>query len=212
MEENESQFSQETNKIGQILLDEDRIINDQLQMALEFQKKIGGKLGNILVKLGFITEEELMQALASQQNMEFIDLKNLVLPEELIKTVPRQMIEKHEAIPVRLQEEENILTLATHDQKDIEAIEEIQLATDYKIETILAPRATILKVINHFFYSDDQDVQEFRLALEEEKQKEQNTSFTMSSLVIALLKTLEEKDIVQQKEVLNTLAQWKNQS
>lgn len=212
MTDEETEINQNRERIGQILLEEHKIIDNQLEMALEFQKEVGGKLGNILVKLGFITEKELMQSLAKQQNMGFIDLENLVLPEELIKTMPEELIKKHQVLPVRLQEQENILTLAIHDQFDLEAIEDIQLATDYQIETILASREMILKIINHLFHSEEDQLQKFEQELEKRKQEEMESSFSMDSILIALIKKLDEKDLVKQSEILETLAEMKSDS
>ncbi|MBI2921755.1 MAG: hypothetical protein HYY18_11785 [Planctomycetes bacterium] len=160
-------------KLGRLLVDAKLITEEQHRKALDFQKAVGGKLPAVMVKLGFITDEQLTNFIAKRQNLRVADLEKLVLPENLIKKVPRELIEKHTCLPISFRD--GVLILALADPTDIEALEEIQLATDYKIEVALASRASITKAINHFFYAEKPAV--------EEKSKEQ------------LLKELEESPL-----------------
>lgn len=160
-------------KLGRLLVDAKLITEEQHRKALDFQKAVGGKLPAVMVKLGFITDEQLTNFIAKRQNLRVADLEKLVLPENLIKKVPRELIEKHICLPISYRD--GVLVLALADPTDIEALEEIQLATDYKIEVALASRASITKSINHFFYAEKPVV--------EEKSKEQ------------LLKELEESPL-----------------
>ena len=140
-------------KLGELLLKKKLISKEQLQTAIEYQKSLGGKLGNIVVKLGFISDEQLTRELAHHYGMEVTDLANQILPVDLLKVVPRQIIEKHELIPVHVTN--SVLTVAMSDPTDYEALDELQFATGKKIETTIATRDSIKRSIAEFLAAMD---------------------------------------------------------
>jgi len=139
-------------QLGQMLVDSGLLTAEQLKMAVDFQKSVGGKLGAIIVKLGFIEDQTLTNFIARQQGIPVVNLDELVLPENLVKRIPRKLIEKHHVMPIRYHD--GVLTVATSDPFDYEAIEEIQLAVDSRIEMNLAPRSQILRSIQEVFYRE----------------------------------------------------------
>lgn len=145
-------MSDQQNRLGTALVNAKLITNEQLQMAVDFQKAVGGKLGAIIVKLGFIEEETLTRHIARQAGLPVINLHELVLPENLVKRIPRKLIEKHHVIPIHYKD--GVLAVATSDPYDFEAIEELQLAQDSRIEINLAPRSMILRCISTLFDDD----------------------------------------------------------
>lgn len=138
-------------ELGKKLLEEKVITEEQLRKAREFQEKVGGNLSAILAKLGFVPEKTLIDFIAKQEGLQVVELEGLVLPENLVKRIPRKIIEEHEVIPIAFKN--NVLTLASSSADAFAAIEQIQLVTDYKIEIALAPRESIRKAINELFYS-----------------------------------------------------------
>jgi hypothetical protein len=83
-----------TVRIGD-LLKARRLINDkQLHIALIQQRITGDLLGNILVKLGFVSSKELGQILAEQSGLEFVDLNEYIISEDALKKVPKDVAEK----------------------------------------------------------------------------------------------------------------------
>lgn len=126
-------------------------------MAMDFQKEVGGKLGAIIIKLGFLEDSTLTNFLAKQQGLPKVDLSELVLPENLVRRVPQKLIERHHILPIHFAD--NVLTLATSDPFDYEAIEEVQLSMpDMRIEMKLAPRSQILRSISELFHADPVEV------------------------------------------------------
>ena len=136
-----------------MLVESNLITQEQLKMAMDFQKSVGGKLGAIIAKLGFIEDQTLTNFIARQQGIPVVNLDELVVPEALVKRIPRKLIEKHHVVPVRFHD--GVLTVATSDPFDYEAMEEIQLAVDQRVEMRLAPRTQILRTIQHIFYRED---------------------------------------------------------
>lgn len=138
-------------QLGRMLVESQLLTQEQLKMAMDFQNSVGGKLGAIITKLGFIEDQTLTNFIARQQGIPVVNLDELVIPENLVKKLPRKLIEKHHVVPIR--HHDGVLTIATSDPFDYEAMEEIQLAIDQRVEMQLAPRTQILKLISAMFES-----------------------------------------------------------
>ena len=132
-------------QLGQMLEESGLLNPEQLKMAMDFQKSVGGKLGAIIVKLGFIEDLTLTNFIARQQGIPVVNLDELVIPENLFKKIPRKMIDKHHVVPIRFHD--GVLTVATSDPYDYEAMEEIQLAVDSRVDLVLAARTQITRTI-----------------------------------------------------------------
>jgi hypothetical protein len=135
-------------KLGEMLLKKKLVTKEQLDTAIEYQKSLGGKIGSIIVKLGYMTDEALTREIARHYNMEVTDLANMILPVNLLKAVPKDIIEKHHLIPVH--QTNSVLTVAMSDPTDYEALDELQFVTGKKIETTLATRDSIKRAIAEY--------------------------------------------------------------
>ena len=135
-----------------MLVESNLLTQEQLKMAMDFQKSVGGKLGAIIVKLGFIEDQTLTNFIARQQGIPVVNLDELVVPENLLRKIPKKLIEKHHVVPTR--HHDGVLTVATSDPFDYEALEEIQLAVDQRVDMVLAPRSQILRTIHDVLYRE----------------------------------------------------------
>lgn len=135
-------------KIGDLLLEADHITQAQLTSALDYQEKLGGKLGTILVKLGFVKEKELLDFLAQQLRLPLARDEDLKADEELLGLLPREFLSRHEVLPVR--RDEDLLVVATPDPTDYPVIDEITFLTNLKVEAIIAPRARVQSVLQGY--------------------------------------------------------------
>jgi hypothetical protein len=138
----------ERQKLGEMLHKKGLITKEQLDTAIEYQKSLGGKMGDIIVKLGYMSDEGLTREIAKQYNMDVTDLANMILPVNLLKAVPRDIIEKHHLIPIHVTN--SVLTVCMTDPTDYEALDELQFVTGKKIETTLATRDSIKRAIAEF--------------------------------------------------------------
>ena len=136
-------------RLGKMLVESKLLSEEQLKMAMDFQTSVGGKLGAIVVKLGFIEDHTLTGFIARQQGMPVVNLDEIVLPENLVKKLPKKLIEHHHVLPIRYHD--GVLTVVTSDPYDYEAIEEIQLSVDCRVEVQLAARSQILRAITDVF-------------------------------------------------------------
>lgn len=132
-------------KIGEILLKANLITNDQLHQALQEQKKTGERLGSLLVKKGFIQEDEILSCLSKQFGVPAIDLENFQIEASVLETIPAKTAQKYTVIPIS--RVGGTLTLAMADPSDIFAIEDIKFMTNFNIEPVVASERAIAQAV-----------------------------------------------------------------
>lgn len=195
-------------RLGTMLVKAGLLNPEQLKIAVKFQKEVGGKLGAIIVKLGFLEDHTLTDFIAKQQGLQVVNLSEIVLPENLVRRIPKKLIEKHHVVPI--ESRGHSLTIATSDPFDYEAIEELQLTlADVKIEMKLAPRSQILRVISDFFERRDVEEPAIRekskdelLRDLEEEDKPAGDRITLLQLREALMPLLIEKGVITREELI----------
>jgi len=121
------------------------ITEDQLQKALLAQKKEGGRLGSILIKLGFIEEAKLLKFLSQQYGIPVIDLTKIQIDPAVTKLVPAEVVQKYHVIPVK--RAGSTLSLAMVDPTDVFAVDDIKFMTGYEIEPMVASEAAVTAAI-----------------------------------------------------------------
>ena len=115
---------QGSQKLGQILLKEGLITQNQLDESIKIMEKSHIRLGRILVKLGYIEEKSIVECLSRQYNYPIIDITEHTIPEKVIKQIPYEIAKKHFALPIDFKD--NTLIVAMADPTDSIAIEDIQ--------------------------------------------------------------------------------------
>ena len=136
-------------KLGEALIRSNVITATQLKTAMDFQKKVGGDLRDIVVKLGYVKDSKLAEVTAAQENLgaATIEINAQVVDLDALKILPRQLLEKHQVIPLR-SDDPNTLVLAMSDPNNIGAMEEIQFLVRRMVEPAVAPKASIRKALN----------------------------------------------------------------
>ena len=132
-------------KIGEILLKANLITNDQLHQALQEQKRTGERLGSLLVKMGFLAEEDILSCLSKQFGVPAIDLETFQIESSVLEAIPIKTAKKYTVIPIS--RVGGTLTLAMADPSDIFAIEDIKFMTNYNIEPVVASERSIVEAI-----------------------------------------------------------------
>ncbi|UCH92470.1 MAG: type IV-A pilus assembly ATPase PilB [Candidatus Aminicenantes bacterium] len=140
-----------TMKIGEFLLEDSRITQEQLQSALEVQKNEPGKLGSILIRLGYVTEEDIAQALSKQFGYPSINLSKFDIDEKVLDLIKPEMARKHIVMPVH--RIGSILTLAMADPSNLFVQEEIRFSTNLRIQAVIAPESSIIESIDKYYGS-----------------------------------------------------------
>lgn len=140
---------EDTDKLGGAMVESGLISQLQLNQALELQRDLGGSLSHIVVKLGYVDEGAVIDFISKDQNLTIVDLDELILPENLVKRIPQKLIEKHLVLPI--EHREGVLTVATSNPYDFEAMQDLQMTLESKIEINLAKRSQLVKTINQLF-------------------------------------------------------------
>ncbi|MCI0471366.1 MAG: type IV-A pilus assembly ATPase PilB [Candidatus Aminicenantes bacterium] len=138
-------------RIGELLLNDSRISQEQLQKALEVQGKEPGKLGSILIRLGFVTEEDIAQALSKQFGYPSINLSKFDIDEKMLDLIKPEIARRHIVMPVH--RIGSILTLAMADPSNLFVQEEIRFSTNLRIQAVIAPESSILEAIDKYYGS-----------------------------------------------------------
>src|SRR5467141_250247 len=139
----------QTRRLGDLLVAEGLISEAQLKQALAEQKGKTEKLGSILARLSFITEEQLIGFLSRQYGIPSITLTNIDVDTETLRLVPAQIARKYEILPVK--RIGGTLTLAMADPTNVFALDDIAFMTSLQILPVVAPQATIRKAIEKHY-------------------------------------------------------------
>jgi len=138
-------------RLGDLLVREGLIDNDQLARALQEQKGSSDKLGSILVKLNFVSEEKLIAFLSRQYGIQSITLSQLDIDPEVLKLVPEPIARKYEVLPVKRQG--NQLTLAMGDPTNVFALDDVGFMTNLQVVPVVASQAAIRQAIDRMYES-----------------------------------------------------------
>jgi general secretion pathway protein E/type IV pilus assembly protein PilB len=139
--------------IGQILISQGILTEDQLRIALLEQLKSRQPVGKLLVQLGFVSEATLRDALSEKLGLQSVDLSQIVVDPSAIRIVPRDFAKRHNLFPVALDRERRRLILAISDTNNIVALDQVraQLRGELEIEVRLAGESEIARAIEQFY-------------------------------------------------------------
>jgi len=136
-------------RLGDRLVAEKLISTEQLQRALAEQKGSADKLGTILVRLGFITEDSLVSFLSKQYSIPAITVAQVDPDPDVLKLVPEQIAKKHSVLPIKRMG--NVLTLAMADPTNVFALDDVGFMTGLQIQPVVASEAAIRKAFERLY-------------------------------------------------------------
>jgi type IV pilus assembly protein PilB len=136
-------------RIGELLLKEKRITPEQLQQALNNQRQHGGKLGNSLVALGFVKDEEITALLSKQYGVPSIALDQFEIDPAVLRLVPAETVQKYHVLP--LSRSGATLTIAMTDPTNVFAMDDIKFMTGYNVEPVVASETAVIEAINRYY-------------------------------------------------------------
>jgi type IV pilus assembly protein PilB len=143
-------------RLGEMLLKAGLITQDQLQEALALQKSNGGKLGYNLVRLGYVKEEDITSLLSEQYGVPAIHLEHFEIDEAVLKHIPADVAQKFLVIPI--ERTGATLTVAMADPSNVFALDDIRFITGYQVEPVVASEASIREAIAKY-YGSSHDIQ-----------------------------------------------------
>ena len=135
-------------KLGELLIKSQMINEQQLDKALGEQKSTGGRLGEILQKMGLVTEDDIIDCLSHQFGVPSINLRHFEIDESVAKLIPVDLARKYNVIPVN--KTGATLTVAMSDPTNIFAMDEITFVTGYRVEPVVASEEAIAESVDKY--------------------------------------------------------------
>lgn len=193
---------QKKKRLGDMLIEESIITQDQLEQALKLQQKQHQRLGVILVDLGYTDEKTIAKALTRQLNLEYIQLSGIFIDPLIVGIVNEQILRKHVVIPFEFSKSDsNTLRVAMADPMELTAIDDLTFITNYKIEPVIATHGDISATIDRYYGSAEAKAVAERYSREKELQEKDEEQVTADSInsspIVLLVKTTIEQAIRQ---------------
>ena len=136
-------------QLGELLLEKGIITKEQLNKALAIQKERGGLIGQILVGLAYATEEQIAQALKVQYGFPYLPLLNYDIDSELIKLIPENVAKQYCLVPI--DKIGNNLTIAMGNPLNIQAVEDVELITNCKVQIFVSTITDVNNAIKKYY-------------------------------------------------------------
>jgi len=136
-------------KLGEILVRSEAISEDHLQRALDFQRREGGLLGEILVKLGYVNERDIVQALTEQYGFPYLPLANYTFNPDAVSRVPENVARQYSVVPLDLIGD--ILTVSMSNPLNDSAIEDVEMITKQNVQVFISTVSDIHDAIKKIY-------------------------------------------------------------
>src|SRR4051812_22097417 len=144
-------------RLGDLLVKEKVLSPEQLEQALKAQKDSGGKdrLGSILVKLGFLSDDDVTNFLSRQYGVPAINLQFFEIDPAVVKLIPEATAKRYQILP--LSRVGAALTIAMVDPTNVFAMDDIKFMTGFNIEPVVASEAAIMEGIERAYHQDKEE-------------------------------------------------------
>lgn len=136
-------------KLGELLLCSGKITKEQLDKALKKQETTEDKVGEILVKDGYVTNKDIIEMLEFQLGIPYVDLNQYTINPEVVTVIPEKVARRYELIAI--DKRGDILIVAMADPLNIFALDDLKIYTQYEIQQVIATRDSILNSIDNYY-------------------------------------------------------------
>ena len=160
-------------QLGEILVGQGLIAATDLEKALLEQRSVGHSLGRVLIDMGLLTEAQVVQALASQIGMRFVDLTEITLDGAALTKVPGSVCRRHSSIPVAF--ENGKLVVAMSDPANVFAIDDIRSASGMSVIPVVATRTDVQAALDRHYRADG-ELDELTTAMEPDEDEDDLSS------------------------------------
>ncbi len=154
------------NRLGDLLVAESVISEQQLQAGLQHQKQTGRKLGAALIEMGVLTEDALLSFLARQLNVSFVDLNHYQIEPQTAQILPEVYARRYRALVIEHKQDQ--VTLASSDPADLAALDALEeILSPNTVNLVVARESELLKAFDRL-YRRTKEIESFAEQLEEE--------------------------------------------
>jgi hypothetical protein len=141
-------------KLGEILIRAGYLTQEGLQQALNEQTRWGGQLGRYLVELGLVSEEILVRALSTQFKVTAVALEPHRVDIKTARLIPQDICERNNLIAFRFDDGKKFIDVAMSDPSNLDAIDEVRVATKLNVRPYIAAPTAVDRAISYVFYGD----------------------------------------------------------
>ena len=140
-------------RLGELLVQQGLITQDQLRIALTEQKTQNMPIGRLLVRLGFVTEAVIRDIMARTIGQESIDLTQVLVDAEALRLVPQEFARRHRLLPIAYDADQNLLIVAITEVFNVVALDQLRatLGQNIQLKTVLAGQAQLDEFIDQFY-------------------------------------------------------------
>ncbi|WP_026518974.1 GspE/PulE family protein [Butyrivibrio sp. FCS006] len=175
-------------KIGELLIERGLLTDSELEFALDMQKLTHEKLGEVLINNKIVTPENIAQTLASQLDVDYVDLNKRTIPTDLMRIVRRNTARQNHLIPV--QKDGDTLYVAMEDPLNYFAMDEVRKATNLRVVPLIATQAAVEHAINSLYGNEtaNKAIADFKKEQKDDEDQSEaltNFDFIISSNVIS---------------------------
>lgn len=156
-------------KLGDLLRKDGQITKFQLDEALAVQKKSGGRLGQVLVALGFIDEDTIINFVARQLNFPTATISEMQISEDAVKLIPYETAKEHFLFPLSVTD--GTISIAMSDPTNLRAVEDIQIKTKLSVKQFIAKEKEIADAFKKYYKISDEEYGSFFKKVSEEKEE-----------------------------------------
>lgn len=179
-------------RLGDMLVSEKVITDDQLMQALKIQKSSGSRLGTVLIEQGLLTEHKLFEILERQYGIPYLDISTIFIDPKIPKLIPESLARKHSVIPVSLVN--NRLRVAMSDPLDMIAQDDIRMVSGNELDIVLSPKNEIDQAINRYYDTSERAeraIEEFKAQSMSYKEAEEvEDSDVTNAPIVRLVNTI----------------------
>lgn len=142
-------------RLGELLVEAGLLNEDHLKAALNEQRKWGGRLGRTVVEMGFVTEADMVHVLAQQLQLRTVDLDKAQLPDRITDCLRLDLAERYGVFPLGVDAHGHTLFVATSDPTNVEHVQELEFATNMKLELAVATGSSIDRAIRRYYFGEN---------------------------------------------------------
>ena len=137
-------------KLGEMLVKAQLITDAQLEEVMKIQRREGGKLGSIVVRHGFCSDQDIVSFLGMQYGVPAADLEQWPpIDASVIALIPKDLAQRHKVLP--LQRTGNVLTLAMSDPTDIFAMDDVRFHTGYNVDPVVSSEMGLVRAVEKYY-------------------------------------------------------------
>lgn len=137
-------------KLGEMLVKAQLITDAQLEEVMKIQRREGGKLGSIVVRQGYCSDQDIVSFLGMQYGVPAADLEQWPpIDAAVIALIPRDLAQRHKVLP--LQRTGNVLTLAMSDPTDIFAMDDVRFHTGYNVDPVVSSEMGLVRAVEKYY-------------------------------------------------------------